>query len=183
MLEDIEEKLEKAYQKREEVLKKRRDILPLCQEGVKAVQKGNLQEAEEKKKKAWSIIRGCESELEGNPVLLDKALGRSYQEYAELCITKRFIEERELPEIDVPDKYYLTGLGDAIGEIKRVGMDRLAEGDIKGAEEIEKDLENLYEELNRFSYPNSVVPNLKRKQDVAQKVINDLHDNIVSAKI
>lgn len=183
MLNRIRENLENAYQKREEVLKKRRGILPLCQEGIKAIHQNDLQEAERKRRKALELIEECEEILEGHPVLLDKALGKSYQEYAELCIVKNYLEKEELPEIDVPDRYYLTGLGDAIGELKRYAMDKLGEGDIEAAEEMESELEDLYVKFNRFSYPNSVVNNLKRKQDVARKVINSLHDNIVSAKI
>ncbi len=183
MLDKIEKELEDAYEKREEVLKKRRDILPLCQEGIKAIHQENFPGVEKKKKKAHRIIKECEEILEGRPVLMDKALGKSYQEYAELCIVKSYLEDKELPEIDVPDRYYLTGLGDAIGELKRFAMDKLGEGDIETAEEMKRRLENLYVKFNRFSYPNSMVNNLKRKQDVARKVINDLNDNIVSAKI
>lgn len=183
MLDRIKEDLEDAYQKREKVLKKRRDILPLCQEGVKAIHQGDFQEAERKREKAFELIGKCEEILEDYPVLLDKALGKSYQEYAELCIVKSYLEDGELPEIDVPDRYYLTGLGDAIGELKRYAMDKLGEGDVEEAEGVEKELEDLYTKFNGFSYPNSMVNNLKRKQDVARKVINDLHENIVSAKI
>lgn len=183
MLEEIEKRIEEAYQRREEVLKQRRDILPLCQEGIKAIHQDNFQEAERKREKARELIEKCEKKLEEYPVLMDKALGKSYQEYAELYIVKSFLEEEKLPKIDVPDRYYLTGLGDAIGELKRFAIDKLGEGDIEAAEEMENKLEDLYTKFNRFSYPNSMVNNLKRKQDVARKVINDLHDNIISAKI
>ncbi|MFW5902342.1 MAG: hypothetical protein ACOCTT_00430 [archaeon] len=183
MLNKIKEELEKNYQKREKVLKKRRNILPLCQEGVKCIHNNEFEKAEKKRKKAQKILNECESELKESPVLKDKALGISYQEYAELCILKEYLEKRNLPKIDIPPKYYLTGLGDAIGELKRHTMDKLGEGNIKEAEEIEEELEKLYTKFKRFSYPNSIVPNLKRKQDVARKVLNDLHDNIISAKI
>lgn len=183
MLDEVERELEKAYGRREEVLKIRRDVLPLCQEGVREIHLGNFKKAEEKRKKALSIIKDCEGKLSDHPVLKDKALGKSYQEYAELCILRNFLEHGELPELDVPPKYYLTGLGDAIGELKRHAMDKLGEGKIEEAEKIKKELEELYVSFRRFSYPNSVVPNLKRKQDVARKVLNELHENIVSAKI
>ncbi len=183
MLDKIEEELEEAYEKREKVLKERRDILPLCQEGVKHIHQNEFEKAEEKKKESERIIKKCEEKLEKYPVLKDKALGKSYQEYAELCILKNYLEKRKLPELDVPPKYYLTGLGDAIGELKRHAMDKLGEGKINEAEDMEKELEKLYVKFRKFSYPNSVVPNLKRKQDVARKVLNELHENIVSAKI
>ena len=183
MLEKIKKELENAYLKREKILKKRRDILPLCQEGVKHIHQDEFQEAEEKKQEAKKLLKECEDELKEHSVLKDKALGKSYQEYAELCIVKKYMEDGEIPELNVPPKYYLTGLGDAIGELKRVAMDKIGEGKIKEAEKIEDELEELYTKFKRFSYPNSIVPNLKRKQDVARKVLNDLHENIVSAKI
>jgi len=183
MLEKIKKELENAYLKREKILKKRRDILPLCQEGVKHIHQGEFQKAEDKKQEAKNLLKECEDELKEHPVLKDKTLGKSYQEYAELCIVKKYMEDGKIPELDVPPKYYLTGLGDAIGELKRAAMDKIGEGKIKEAEKIEDELEKLYTKFKRFSYPNSIVPNLKRKQDVARKVLNDLHENIVSAKI
>lgn len=183
MLDKIKEELEKSYLEREEVLKKRRDILPICQEGVKHIHQNEFGKAEEKRKEAQTLLKKCEAQLKEHPVLRDKVLGTSYQEYAELCIVKEYLEKRKLPKLEIPPKYYLTGLGDAIGELKRYAMDKLGEGNIKEAEKIEKELEELYTKFKRFSYPNSIVPNLKRKQDIARKILNDLHDNIISAKI
>lgn len=185
MLEEIKEDLEEAYQKREEVLKKRRNVFPLAQEGVKALLRGNIRKGKEKEEEVKSIIEECEDLLKDHPVLMDKSLGKGYQEYAELVIVREFVLNglEELPDLKMPGKYFLTGLGDAIGEIKRIGINELAEGNLERAEEIERILEEIYSEFNRFRYPNSIVPGLKRKQDVARKVINSLHDSIVSAKI
>lgn len=185
MLKELKEDLEDAYQKREEVLKKRRGVFPLAQEGVKSLLRGDIERGKEKEKELKEIIDECEKLLQDYPVLKDKSLGKSYQEYVELVLVREFIENglKDIPKLNVPIKYFLTGLGDSIGEIKRIGIDELAEGNIERAEEIEKKLESIYEEFNKFRYPNSIVPGLKRKQDIARKVINSLHDSIVSAKI
>lgn len=183
MLEEVKEDIEEEYLQREEVLKKRRAIIPICQEGVTKSLRGELEEAEGKRKEALKILRECERELEGYPVLIDKLLKQSYQEYAELKIVKNYIDKGSITKAEVPSKYYLTGLLDAIGEIKRHGMNKLGEGEINEAEEILRDLEDIYLEASKFSYPNSIVPGLKRKKDVARKVINNLNENIISAKI
>ncbi len=183
MLSDVREELEEVYGKREEVLRRRRGIVPACQEGVIYSLRGDVEGAEEKRREAIKLIRDCERVLEGFPALKSKLLGSGYQEYAELVILQGYIENGEVPDVDVPGVYYLLGLLDAVGEIKRYAMLKLGDGDLETAEVILRDLEDIYSEVNVFSYPNSIVPGLKRKKDVARGVINDLSRNIVSAKI
>ena len=79
-------------------------------------------------------------------------------------------------------KFYLLGLGDAIGELKRIGMELLSEHKLKQAEKLADDLENLYFEFSQSVYPNSIIPRLKHKQDVARQVLNVLHEEILRYK-
>ena len=110
-------------------------------------------------------------------------LGSAYQEYAELMTYLSVVRTGKLPRVAVPAEYYLTGLGDAIGELKRYALELLAKGKRKEAEELYESLEDLYAEYASLAYPGSIVPGLKRKQDVARKVLNDLRETLAKTKI
>ena len=83
-----------------------------------------------------------------------------------------------MPKVDVPPKFYLLGLGDAIGELKRVGMELLSAHKTKEAQALKEELEDLYYEFSKKTYPNAIVPGLKPKQDAMRRVLNDYNDSI-----
>ena len=183
MLKKIKKELDTVVNAREKAIRLQRDIIPLCADAIKAVHGGRIKTAESKLKNAEKKIRQAEAILKGQQAIINSILGTCYQEYAELSILISYLKGKGLPTLKIPLQYYLTGLGDAIGELKRYGLDLLAKGKIKEAEKLEKELEDLYHEYRALNYPNALVPGLKRKQDVARRVINDLHDVISSAKV
>lgn len=183
MIKDIQKKLDKKTKARENAFKIQREIIPKCARAIRDVQKKNYKKAKKDMKEIEKIIKKVEKELKSYPELINPMLGSCYQEYAELYIFLNYVENGKLPKVNVPPEYYLTGLGDAIGELKRIGMELLAEGNVKGAEKLYNDLEILYGEFSMLIYPNSIAPGLKHKQDVARKVLNDFYSHVLLMKM
>ena len=177
------QKLDKKTIAREKAFKTQRAVIPKCARAIRDVQKNNLKKAKKDLKEVEKIIKKVEKELKDYPELINPMLGSCYQEYAELCIFLGYVEKGKLVKVNVPPEYYLTGLGDAIGELKRIGMELLAEGNVKGAVKLHSDLEEIYNEFSQFIYPNAIAPGLKHKQDVARKVLNDFYTHILLVKM
>jgi len=179
MITKIRKELDEQEKIRSEAIKAGREIIPLCARAIRSVQKGDYKPAEKAVSEIEGKIKKIEVILADYPVVKDATLGAIYQEYAELCIVLAYLEKKKLVEVNVPPEYYLLGLGDAIGELKRVGMELLAAGKKKEAKTLYEALEDIYADYAGLTYPNSIVPGLKRKQDVARGVLNNFHDQLV----
>lgn len=183
MLANVHRELEAMNRARERAYHIQREIVPLCAQSIRDIQKDKYRLAERNLKRIRKKIKAVETLLRGYPDLVYTVLGSAYQEYAELSIFLLYVKKRKLPKPDVPARFYLLGLGDAIGELKREGMKLLSRGKLKEAESLKEELEDLFYELSRKTYPNSLVPGLKPKQDAMRRVLNDYNDSIHSHKM
>ncbi len=183
MLTKVHRELEKMLDARERAFKIQRGIVPLCAQAIRDIQKEKYGQAEKSLKRIKKLIKRVELLLKDYPDMLYAVLGIGYQEYAELSIFLSYVKKRKLPKIDVPPRFYLLGLGDAIGELKREGMRLLSCHKLKEAEKLKEELEDLYYEFSKKTYPNSLVPGLKPKQDAMRRVLNDYNDSIHSHKM
>lgn len=183
MLKNVKKELDAVYSAREKALKVQREIVPLCSNAIKDLHQNRRASAIKKLQKIKRKIKQVEGILKRYPEIVNSVLGAAYQEYAELSIFLTYTSTGKLPKLNVPAKYYVLGLGDAIGELKRQGMELLADHKIEQAVKLEKHLEDLYFKFADFNYPQSVVPGLKHKQDVARKVLNDFHNQILAYKL
>ena len=180
---DFHKELEKMYLARERAFKMQREIVPLCAQSIRDIQKNKIKSAQKNLQMIKKLIKKVEKLLKGYPDIQMAVLGDAYQEYAELSIFLSYMKSKKLPKIDVPARFYILGLGDAIGELKRVGMDLLSHHKIKEAEQLKEELEDLFYEFSKKTYPGSIVPGLKPKQDAMRRVLNDFSNSIQTHKM
>lgn len=96
------------------------------------------------------------------------------QEYAEAQTVLNLVEKNRFiaPEkLKVPADAYVLGLADVIGELRRQALDSLRAGDVKGAEHCLQVMEQIYVELMSMNEAYMLVPGLRRKCDVARRII------------
>ena len=96
------------------------------------------------------------------------------QEYAEANIFLKLIEESRFvtpEEINVPSVDYVLGLADAVGEYRRLTLDALREGNVAKGEKCLELMDEIYVELMAMDEAYMLVPGLRRKCDVARKII------------
>ncbi len=72
--------------------------------------------------------------------------------------------------LQVPPEVYLLGLGDLVGEIRRLTLRALAEDRPEAALALLHLMETYYQQLNRFEAPRRIVA-LKPKQDTARALL------------
>ena len=83
-------------------------------------------------------------------------------------------------EIGVTDTASLLGLGDVVGELRRLSLTRLRSGDVAAATLFLETMERIQDALMRFDYPTALVA-LKRKQDVARSLIEKTRGEVAVA--
>jgi translin len=105
------------------------------------------------------------------------------QEMAEAFILVALIRGERIPSPDsigCTPGAYLAGMGDAIGELRRIAQDGLRKGDIGEAEDSLALMEGLFSALALFDYPDAIAP-VKHKQDVARGLIEKTRGEVAVA--
>ena len=110
-------------------------------------------------------------------------LENAYMEMCEANILYSIVKNEELPtveELGVTNSSYLLGLGDVIGELRRIVLNSLRKGEIEKAVKYLDKMEEIYLIIMRFNYPNSLV-NIKRKQDIARGLLEKTRGEVTFA--
>jgi translin len=109
-----------------------------------------------------------------------ETLEAAQQEYAEAMILKNLLEDIEYPDpisLRVSSYNYLLGLADIPGELRRLLLDQLREGNLDAAEKILGRMDDVY--INLVAMPEShLLKGLRRKIDIARSIIERTHADI-----
>jgi translin len=106
------------------------------------------------------------------------------QEAVEASLLGAIVERAPLPgpgELAVEPEAYLLGLGDVVGEVRRLVLERLGSDDLDGAERLLRLMEELTGALLRFDTSRAIVQ-LKPKQDVARALVERTRGEVVMAR-
>lgn len=182
IIDEIEARLDEKDEVRELALKSSRAIARLAGAAIHRLHKGEgsgpeLLEAREEALKLRSL-------LEDHPDLYHAGFVESaLQEVCEAAVVHAILAGKALPgpkELGATDTAYLLGLGDSVGELRRLALEALRRGDVASAADHLKRMEDIFDGLLRFDYPNAIVA-LKRKQDVARSLIEKTRGELAVA--
>lgn len=178
---DIDE-IEKNLMKKEAVLdklvKKNRDIVRLTANSIKEMHAGNLPAAKKLLASAEAEMRPLAEEARKHGMNLEHVM----QEYVEARILLFAVERKELPassDLGVSPESYLNGLLDATGELKREMYECLRKGKRKDAEYYFSLMEKIYDSLLPLKFSNALLPDFRRKQDVARMQIEQARGELL----
>ena len=107
------------------------------------------------------------------------------QEGVEAVLLAAIVAAGPLPgpsDLGLDPEPYLLGLGDVIGEVRRLVLDRLAHDDLAGAEAQLALMDSLTRDLLRFDTTRAIVQ-LKPKQDVARSLLERTRGEVVMARL
>lgn len=179
---DIESELDEKDEIREVALKSSRAIARLSGSALRQMLKGedesdNLEAAREEAHRLSGV-------LEGHPDLYYSGfVENAFQELTEVNILRSILRNEPLKtpkDIGVHSVSYLLGLGDVVGELRRIALDALIEGDVQKAHDCLKKMETIYDTIIRFDYPSALVA-IRRKQDIARSLIEKTRGEIAVA--
>ncbi|MGD1836006.1 MAG: RNA-binding protein [Nitrososphaeraceae archaeon] len=177
-LNSINDELIKIENKREKLIKESRKIIILCNQCIVSLHRNKLEESEIKLKDANNLLQSLKENISPD---LKKYLYTPEQEIVEATVLNCIVRGIAIPRIDeigVSSNSYLTGLLDAVGEIKRMIFDQTRIGNSKKAEDLFVTIQDIYNEIYPFAVFDNIVSGLRRKLDVSKILIENSRELI-----
>lgn len=175
ILKDAKKELMKKNKVREKTQKNMRKAQSLSKQAILRIHRKKILEAKTLIENAKEIIAELQSMSKDYPgIIFTGMFSDVLQEYSEANIllglsqNKRFITPREL---NVPYVEYILGLADVIGEYRRLSLDAIREDLVEKSEKYLSKMEEIYLELLAMDEAYMLVSGLRRKCDVARKII------------
>jgi len=175
ILKDAKKELMKKNKVREKTQKSMRKAQSLSKQAILRIHRKKILEAKTLIENAKEIIAELQSMSKDYPgIIFTGMFSDVLQEYSEANIllglsqNKRFITPREL---NVPYVEYILGLADVIGEYRRLSLDAIREDSVEKSEKYLSKMEEIYLELLAMDEAYMLVSGLRRKCDVARKII------------
>ena len=172
-LKGISKYLQASNASREFLIKNTRDVVILCSHSIIATHNGDLRTARQKIKKAEVILKNNLKKAKNN---FKKYLVTPEQEFVEAQSFLAIVENKEIPSLKslkVSEESYILGLLDCIGELKRLVLDNIRNGQLKKANNIFNVMENLYQTLYPFAMYDKIVREARRKLDVNRALVEE----------
>ncbi|MFB3888830.1 MAG: hypothetical protein ACE14S_05010 [Candidatus Bathyarchaeia archaeon] len=182
LLKEVKKNLAQKEKLREDAHERMRKTTSLSKQSILLTHQKRLEEAKKQLEKAAGLLASLRTLSKEQPeIVYGGMFSAALQEYAEANIFVHLIEESRFVtpmEIDVPPVDFVLGLGDVVGELRRSALDALRNGDVKGGEKCLALMDEIYIELMALDEAYMLVPGLRRKSDVARRVIEATRGDI-----
>jgi translin len=167
---------------RESTQKSMRKTLRLSKQAILSIHQKKFFEAKRLVGNAKKIIARLKIIAKEYPEIIFTGMySAALQEYCEANILLGLIQEKQFitpRELEVPYAEYILGLVDVIGEYRRLSLDALREDLVEKGEEYLIKMEEIYLELLTMDEAYMLVHGLRRKCDVARKIIESTRGDI-----
>jgi len=175
LLNKIRKELKEKDRVREKAQKDMRKATSLSKQAILLIHQKRFTEAKKLTERAKEIIARLNDASTKHPEIIYSGLfNAARQEYSEANIFLNLIEESRFitpEEINVPSVDYVLGLADVVGECRRLALDALREADVEKAEKCLQIMDEIYTELMGMDEAYMLVPGLRRKCDIARRII------------
>lgn len=182
LLEEIKRELTTKEEMHEVTKEKMRKATSLSKQSILLSHQKRLEEANNQLQKAKELIDSLKETAKKYPaVVYGGMFNAALQEYSEACIFVKLIEDAQFitpKEIDVPPVDYVLGLADVVGELRRLALDALREGDVEKGEHCLRIMDEIYVELEALDEAYMLVSGLRRKNDVSRKIIESTRGDL-----
>jgi len=182
VLEEIKQDLMQKNKLREDTHEYMRKATSLSKQAILLIHQKKQPEAEKTVRDATEKIVELQKLAKQYPdIIYCGMFSDTLQEYAEANILLTLIKENRFitpKEINVPSIEYTLGLADVVGEYRRLSLDTLREGEVEKGEEYLKGMDEIFIELLALDEAYMLVPGLRRKTDVARKIIETTRGDI-----
>jgi translin len=182
ILKEVKKELAEKDSVRENAQQNMRKATSLSKQSILLMHQKKYDKARKTLDAAREIISKLQSSAKEYPdVIYTGMFSTALQEYAEANIFQELIQEAKFvtpKEIKVPAVDYVLGLADVIGEYRRLVLDVLREGGAEKSEECLHTMDEIYIELMAMDEAYMLVPGLRRKCDVARRIIETTRGDV-----
>jgi translin len=182
VLKEVKKELVQKDKVRENAQESMRKATSLSKQSILLIHQKRFGEAKKLIENASEIISKLQSLAKEYPEIIYSGMfSAALQEYSEANIFLKLIEESRFitpKDINVPGVDYVLGLADVVGEYRRLTLDVLREGNVEKGEKCLETMDEIYIELMAMDEAYMLVPGLRRKCDVARKIIESTRGDI-----
>ena len=183
-LEKIQKELSGKEIVREEVHRDMRKATRISKQAIQVTHQQRFDDAKTMLKEAKALFSKLQKISEDHPYMMySGSVGAAFEEHAEAQILLTLIQEDRFvdpKEINVPVIPYILSLGDVIGELRRRALDLIRDGKVEASEYCLDKMEYIYTELTALDDAYVIVSGLRRKCDVARRLIEITRGDITN---
>jgi translin len=182
ILKEAKKELTQKDEARENAQQSMRKATSLSKQAILLIHRKKHKEAKKLIENSKEIISRLQALAKEYPAIIYSGMfSAALQEYAEANIFLGLIQNSRFvtpKEINVPSVDYVLGLADVVGEYRRLTLDALREGNAEKGEECLKTMDEIYIELMAMDEAYMLVPGLRRKCDIARRIIESTRGDV-----
>lgn len=175
------------YQARDKALQHGRDIIRHSANAIRAIHRGDTQEAERLLTAAEGMLAEVEEVLRDHPdVYYAGFVHDAQKEYAEARVTLALVSGGPLPEpesLKVGYAAYLNGAAESVGELRRQVLDRLRHQEAQRCEELLAAMDDIYSMLVTVDFPDAMTGGLRRTTDSVRGILERTRGDLTMALV
>ena len=162
---------------RDEAVNRSRELIRHCSEAIRAIHRHEWDKATEKMILAKTAANDLTTGLANYPDLYHAGYTQdALKEVVEAFCTYAIVRGASLPtpqELNVENDSYLNGLAEAATELRRFILDilRREDGDTTEAERLLEAMDDIYDQLVTFDFPDAITGGLRRQTDIVRGVL------------
>jgi translin len=177
--------LSDEFSAREQALKLSRQTIQFSASAIRAVHRGQLEEAQVLLNSAGQAMREAHQVLEHHDdVRYAGFVEDCEKEYVEAQATLAFVAGTSLLSANgmgVTHAAYLNGLAESIGELRRYVLDALRKDEVVRCEELLDIMDEIYGLLVTIDYPDAITRGLRRNTDAMRAVLERTRGDLTIA--
>ena len=181
----IVDHLQEKHAAREGALRAARALIQASARSIREAHRGELAEAEARLEAARAAADAGFGALAGHPDIEHAGFVHDAQkEYAEARLTLALIAGAPLPApeaLGVSAAAWLNGLAEAAGELRRVILDRLRQGEFEGCEALLDAMDDIYALLVTIDFPDAMTGGLRRTTDQTRGILERTRGDLTMA--
>jgi translin len=182
ILKEVKKKLAQQDGVRENAQQNMRKATSLSKQSILLMHQKKYVKARKLIENTKEIISKLQDSAKKSPRIIHCGMfSVALQEYAEANIFLGLIQGARFvtpDEIKVPAVDYILGLADVIGEYRRLVLDVLREGNAEKGKDCLQTMDKIYIELMAMDEAYMLVPGLRRKCDLARRIIETTRGDV-----
>ena len=185
ILDGVREAMNATNAAREHALTLSRELIRFSANAIRAVHREEFERAQTLLGEARERNDSLREALVGYPSIYWTGYVQDAQkEFAEANLTLALVREEALPgpaDLRVENAAYLNGMGEACGELRRHFLDQLRKGEVDRAERVLSQMDDAYNGLVTFDYPDALTAGLRRTCDMVRGVLERSGGDLTAA--
>jgi len=185
ILDGVRETMDASNALREQAIGVSREIIRFSANSIRATHREEFDRARDLLGEARRRVDELRQALSDVPNIYWTGYVQDAQkEYAEASLVLALVRGEEPPspaEIHVEHAAYLNGLGEAAGELRRHFLDLLRRDNVVRAGEVLTLMDDIYDGLVTFDYPDALTSGLRRTTDMVRGVLERSRGDLTAA--